>query len=131
MMRTVRANYRFFALTVSIVIAMGLLGVLISGCRHSKDNQYYSHVSDSDADMNAAIQKAKATSGEFVRAFHEHNQGVTDFAVKEPYPTPNGEQEHIWIQVLEEKNGAITGLVANDAEDRNEAKFGQTVTLNL
>ncbi len=81
--------------------------------------------------MNAAIAKAKATSGDFVRAFHEQKPGTKDFCVKKPYSTPAGEEEHMWIAVLEESNGVLKGVVANEAEETREVKMGQKVSLNI
>ncbi len=79
--------------------------------------------------MNAAIEKAKATVGDFVRAFHAQKPGTTDFCVKKPYPTPSGGQEHMWIEVTGEEAGVLHGVVVNEAEDTREVKNGQEVSL--
>src|SRR5258708_29952409 len=94
-------------------LALAAIAVALYGCSHAKDGHYYEHVSDKDAGMNAAIEKAKGTRNEFIRAYHEHKEGTREFAVKKPYSTPAGEQEHMWIQVTEEKDGVLKGIVAN------------------
>jgi len=82
-------------LLLSIFAAMLL--VSITGCSRSKEGNNYQHVSDDDAAMNAAIAKAKATSDDFVKAFHAQKLDMKDFFVKKPYPTPSGEAEHMWM----------------------------------
>src|SRR5208283_2380805 len=102
-------------LLVTIVAAISVL--MVSGCSRSKEGSNYTHVESEDAAMNAAIAKAKATSGDFVRAFHEQKPGTKGFYVKKPYPTPSGEVEHMWIEVSAESNGVLDGVVANEAEE--------------
>jgi uncharacterized protein YegJ (DUF2314 family) len=111
------------------LLALTLL--VIAGCSRSKEGDNYSGVSADDPAMNAAIAKAKATSAEFIRAFHEQKAGTTDFYVKKPYPTPSGSKEHMWISVSAEKDGVLTGTIANEAEETREVKNGQQVTLNI
>ncbi len=81
--------------------------------------------------MNSAIEKAKASSGDFVKAFHAQKPGTREFFVKKPYPTPAGEAEHMWIEVTEENNGILKGIVANEAEETREVKIGEKVSLNI
>lgn len=81
--------------------------------------------------MNAAMAKAKATVGEFVRAFHAHRAGTKDYFVKKPYRTPAGGEEHMWIEVVEEQDGVLKGQIANEAEETREVKNGQTVSVKL
>ena len=110
------------------LLALTLLAV--AGCSRSKEGDYLDAIANDPA-MNAAIARAQATSAEFVRAFHEHKPGTTEFYVKKPYPTPSGSKEHMWIAVSDEKNGVLTGTVANKAEETREVKNGQQVTLNI
>ena len=81
--------------------------------------------------MNAAIEKAKATAGDFVAALHAQKPGANSYFVKKPYRTPNGEHEHMWIEVLEEVNGVLKGRIANEAEETREVKMGQLVSLKI
>lgn len=108
-----------------------LMLIATMSCSRNKEGKNYQDVSDDDPVMNAAIAKAKATTDDFVKAFHAQKAGTTDFSVKKPYPTPNGEQEHMWIAVTEEKDGMLHGIVANEAEATREVTNGQPVTLKL
>ena len=113
---------------VFIVVLM----ILTAGCsRENKEGNNYRHVSDADAAMNAAISKAESTVGDFVKAFHAQKAGTRDFFVKKPYPTPSGELEHMWIEVTDESNGVLNGVVANEAEQTREVKNGQKVTVKI
>jgi len=112
-----------------IVLALGLAG--LAGCSHSSEGGNYVDVKEDDGAMNAAIAKAKATSAEFVTAFHAQKPGTKDFFVKKPYPTPNGSQEHMWIDVNEEHDGVLKGVIANEAEETHAVKMGDAVTLNI
>ena len=112
---------------LTFLMAIGLL----SGCSKNKEGDNYTHVKSEDAAMNAAIAQAKSTVGEFVAAFHSQKAGTKEYFVKKPYPSPSGEQEHMWIEVLSEENGVIKGRVANEAEETHEVKMGQIVSLSL
>jgi uncharacterized protein YegJ (DUF2314 family) len=104
---------------------------VLAGCSRSKEGDNYTHVQSADVAMNAAIDKAKSTVGQFLSAFREQKAGTRDFFVKKPYPTPSGGHEHMWIAVLEEKEGVLRGRVANEAEDTREVKMGQTVSVKV
>jgi uncharacterized protein YegJ (DUF2314 family) len=118
-------------LNLVLIPLLTLTFLTVPGCsRHAKGDRTLD-VSADDPAMNAAIAKAKATSADFVRALHERKPGTTEFFVKKPYPTPGGGSEHMWIEVSDEKDGVLTGTIANDAEETREVKNGQKVTLNL
>jgi len=114
---------------ITILITVALF--VTSGCSRSKEGDNYTDVSADDAAMNEAIAKAKATSDDFVRALHARRPGTTEFFVKKPYPTPSGEWEHMWIEVTNEHDGVLQGVVANEAEDTREVKIGQNVSLKI
>jgi uncharacterized protein YegJ (DUF2314 family) len=116
---------------VFLLVLAALSFVVFSGCSKNQEGGNYTSVSKDDRAMNDAIAKAKATSGEFIKAFHEQKGDASDFYVKKPYPTPTGGQEHMWIEVSSETNGLLTGRVANDAEDTREVKMGQQVNLKI
>lgn len=112
-------------------ILAALLIASITGCSRSKEGDNYQHVPDDDVAMDAAIAKAKATAQDFVKAFHAQKPGTKEFFVKKPYPTPSGEAEHMWIEVTQENNGDLNGIVVNEAEETREVKIGQKVSLNI
>ena len=104
---------------------------MLAGCSRNSEGDNYTQVRSDDAAMNAAIEKAKSTVGEFVTAFHAQKPNSKDFFVKKPYPTPSGEREHMWIEVLEEDKGVLKGRIANEAEETRKVKLGQLVSLKL
>ena len=114
---------------ITILATAAVLVVL--GCSRSKEGSNYTHVASEDAAMNAAIEKAKATVDDFVRAFHTQKPGAKDYFVKKPYRTPAGEMEHMWIEVLDEEQGVLKGRIANEAEETREVKMGQLVSLKI
>ncbi len=114
----------------AILIALSL--VAFTGCsRQDKEAENYTHVDSEDVAMNAAIAKAKATTADFLQAFHAQKPGTTNFSVKKAYPVPGGGQEHMWIDVLSESNGVIEGQIDNDAEETKAVKLGQKVSVNI
>lgn len=116
-------------LFLSVLIAVA--AIFLAGCSPSKEGSNYTHVESDDAAMNAAIEKAKSTITDFVRAFHAQKPGTKDFFVKKPYKTPLGQMEHMWIEVQEERDGVLNGRIANEAEETREVKIGQVVSLKI
>jgi uncharacterized protein YegJ (DUF2314 family) len=114
---------------ITILFAVILFG--FAGCSRSKEGSNFTHVKAEDEAMNAAIEKAKATIGDFVQAFHAQKPGTKEFCVKKPYATPSGGHEHMWIEVTSEQGGVLRGTVANEAEDTREVKIGQEVSLGI
>jgi len=114
---------------IAILITATLLVTL--ACSTSKEGDNYTDVSSDDAAMNEAIAKAKATSADFVRALHASRPDTKDFFVKKPYPTPSGGSEHMWIEVTNEHDGVVQGIVTNEAEETGEVKLGQEVSLKI
>ncbi|ACH38857.1 lipoprotein of unknown function DUF2314 [Citrifermentans bemidjiense Bem] len=118
---------RVLLLVVGIAMFMG------TGCSRSADKEAdnFKQVQTEDQAMSAAITKAKESSADFVRAFHEQQPGTKDFYVKKPYPTPSKNNEHMWIEVAAERNGVISGVIANIAEETSEVKLGDAVTVKV
>jgi uncharacterized protein YegJ (DUF2314 family) len=116
---------------VGIFILMALMVTAFCSCSKQKEEGNFEHVADDDAAMNAAIAKAKATSPDFIAAFHAQKPGTSHYCVKKPYPTPKGGDEHMWIDLLTETNGVLEGTIENDAEETREVKIGQKVKLRI
>jgi uncharacterized protein YegJ (DUF2314 family) len=114
-----------------LILSLAIAVAALAGCSRGKENGNYQDVKEDDPEMNAAIAKAKATVNDFVQAFHAQKSGTQKFCVKKPYPTPDGSEEHMWIDVTDEKAGVLKGVVASEAEDTREVKMGQEVTLNI
>ncbi len=63
-----------------LTIFAAILSASFVGCsRSNKEGSNYQHVSDDDATMNSAIEKAKASSNDFVKAFHAQKPGTREF----------------------------------------------------
>jgi uncharacterized protein YegJ (DUF2314 family) len=129
MMTANKFRHHLMRTLVTVLVSVALFGCV--GCSRNKEGNNYAHVESEDAAMNAAIEKAKATAEDFVRAFHAQKPGTKDYFVKKPYRTPAGEMEHMWIEVMEENKGVLKGRVANEAEETREVKVGQTVSLKI
>ncbi len=82
-------------------------------------------VESDDAEMNAAIQRAKDTLPEFIREFK--NPAGRMFTVKTPLPTPSGDMEHIWVEVDSYANGTFRGKLGNDPENLPGRKLGDPI----
>jgi len=115
----------------TLVIFAAIIMVMASGCSRSAETDNFKSVQAEDQDMNAAIVKAKKSSADFIRAFHEHQTGTKEFYVKKPYVTPSKGHEHMWINVTAEANGVFTGSIANDAEETKEVRMGDVVSVKI
>jgi uncharacterized protein YegJ (DUF2314 family) len=100
-------------------------------CSRNKEGNNYVHVNSEDKALNEAILNAKATSADFLKAFHDQRPGTKDFYVKKPYDTPSGSLEHMWIEVTEEARGVLRGIIANEAEETRVVKRGEKVSLEI
>ena len=112
-----------------LIIPTTIVLLVLVGCSRNKEGDNYTHVAAEDPAMNAAIEKAKATIDDFVRAFQAQKAGAKDYYVKKPFSTPAGEMEHMWIEVTKVEDGVLKGHVANEAEETREVKMGQAVSL--
>jgi uncharacterized protein YegJ (DUF2314 family) len=73
--------------------------------------------------MNAAIEKARATVGEFWHQFEKPDPGVSDFALKVKIKDPNG-VEHFWLISIERGKRRHFGEVNNDPNTVKMVKLG-------
>ncbi len=78
--------------------------------------------------MNKAVETARQTVGTFISALKSPQAGQTDFAVKKPFPTGNG-NEHIWLSELSFDGKNFRGRVNNDPVDAKNVKMGDMVTV--
>ncbi len=116
-------------LVLGLLVVCGFIG--LTACSKHKEGDNFVSVSDNDKAMNDAIAKAKATSADFVTAFHAQKPGTKDFFIKKPYKTPTSGLEHMWIEVTDEKDGNFSGVIANEAEETHEVKMGQNVMVKI
>ena len=87
-------------------------------------------VPSADAEMNAAIAKARATLPTFWSSFAKPGNGEERFSLKVRFRAdrPGGAQdEHIWVDAIEPlASGRLAGRLANDPRDI-KGKFGDRV----
>ncbi len=83
-------------------------------------------VADDDAEMKAAIQKARAGLPEFWEIFENPKKGETDFCLKVKIIDKNG-TEHFWVTSIKRREDKIYGKIGNDPRVVRSVKFGQEV----
>ena len=118
-----------FKFVTAILLALIADGSLTSCSRHhSKDDQTI-RVSSSDAEMNAAIAKARASLPDFWQVYEKREQGESGFSLKVKI-TDNKKIEHFWVVDVERKNGKISGSINNDPDIVQNVKLGDKITVN-
>ena len=88
-------------------------------------------VASDDAEMNAAITRARSSVSRFTAAFASKDPGLSFFSVKKPYAQRSGGKEHIWIDVTEIAGDTIRGTIADDPLDIAGMRFGDAVELTV
>ncbi len=78
------------------------------------------------AEMDAAIAKARATVDTFIAEFEQGNG--QNFSVKAPI-TDGEETEHFWLGQLKYDNGTFTGTIDNVPGVVGNVKLGQSWTI--
>jgi uncharacterized protein YegJ (DUF2314 family) len=107
-----------------------LVLLLVVGCgRGKKPVDTVVMFNDNDADMNAAIQKAKDTVlDEFVPALQNVKPEQTGHAIK--YPVSDGKQgEHMWLRPVSFDGKNFSGRIANIPQLVKNVRMGQKVTV--
>lgn len=104
----------------------------VGGCNDSPETMYDEETGvydlpNDDAEMDAAIAQAQASLDEFIGHLQSPKQGMEYFAVKKPYQTRGGTQEHIWVEVSEFRGGAFHGTIANEPRDIEGIALGSPV----
>lgn len=84
-----------------------------------------------DPEVNAAVEKARATVDRFVRAFNNPCALCHAFSVKKAYDTRSGSREHIWIEVTSIEGDTYHGTIANDPVDIPDLALGDEVSGSL
>ncbi len=82
-----------------------------------------------DAEMNRAKEQARKTHQELVEALQAKDPDHSGYAVKKPFPTPEGGEEHIWISDVTWDGRAFSGTIGNEPVDTKAVKFGDPVSV--
>lgn len=85
---------------------------------------------DTDAEMNEAIEAARASLSQFEDAMRSDNPQYDLFALKVMFPDQIGGSEHIWITDLILEDGQYRGLVGNEPQYTILVEAGQEVTVD-
>jgi uncharacterized protein YegJ (DUF2314 family) len=97
------------------------------GCTSRPVVDRVEQVSSDDARMNAAIAKARATAGTFVRALRAPKASQSGFSIK--IRVAEGEaREHFWLSNVRYDGSVFSGEIDNEPETVNTVKMGQAVS---
>ncbi|WP_254510986.1 YegJ family protein [Anatilimnocola floriformis] len=111
-----------------VVLALLVTLLALVGCGGALDRDRTVNVQGDDAEMNAAIEKARETLPNFWEAFEKRDRGVGDFAIKVRITDANG-VEHFWANNVERKDGKIFGVINNDPNTVKSVKMGDRIEI--
>ena len=102
---------------VAVVAAFAGLGAPTAGAK-AEDRSPVIDVNNGNAEMNAAIAKARATLPTFWASFEAPKPSETGHSLKVRFPTHRNNGEHIWIaDVKKTADGRYAGRFANEPRD--------------
>lgn len=110
-----------------LALLLGTAGVV--GCSkttHANSDDPVTSIPHDDAEMNAAIAKARETLPKFWAAFDHPEPGQDMFSLKVKI-TDGKEVEHFWTEKVEKKDGKIFATIGNDAELVHNVKMGDRI----
>lgn len=114
-------------LTKIFVLVMLVMSMGFAGCSKSEKDPLIM-VDDNDAEMNAAIAKARETLPKFWTAFDHPAAGQEHFNLKVKI-ADGKEGEFFWMENVEKKDGKIFGTIGNEAELVHNVKMGQRIEI--
>ena len=109
-----------------LLIAVAVAGSLV-GSSVAEDGVVT--VSGADAEMNAAIERARATLPEFWAHLASPGVGETDFNLKLAF-SDGEDTEHFWCDNIYGNSLKATCAIANDAVYVHTVKFGDRVDVD-
>jgi uncharacterized protein YegJ (DUF2314 family) len=129
-MRTLTRQALMTALLFGGVVLTGRADTPMSSELQNKsgDPEVY-RVENQHAAMRKAVDQARKTVGEFIKAVQHPAAGQTDFEVKKPFVQGN-RVEHIWLSDVEFVGGRFKGKVDNESMKIHGLKMGQVVSVN-
>lgn len=86
-------------------------------------------VENEHAAMRKAVEEARKSVSQFVKALQHRAAGQTDFEVKKPF-VEGKEVEHIWLSDVEFVGGRLKGKVDNAPVKIHGVKMGQVVSVD-
>jgi uncharacterized protein YegJ (DUF2314 family) len=119
-------SYRYQFL--SPLFAVLLVGPLSSCSRQSHEDRIVNVEAD-DAEMEAAIARAREKLPHFWQVFAHSDKGEGDFSLKVRIKDSHG-TEHFWVTQIERKeDGEIFGVINNDPEIVKSVKLNDRVAV--
>lgn len=102
----------------------------LAGCSESGSTDPFVPIefSSEDAEMNAAIAKARKTLPSFWKAFETRAAGESGHALKVRVADQHG-TEHLWLTNIERSGGETTGLVDNEPTVVKAVKRGDRIVI--
>jgi len=86
------------------------------------------NVEENDAEMVAAIAKARDTLPHFWQVYEKPARGETNFALKVKITDKQG-TEHFWATDIERRDGKIRGTINNDPNIVKSVKLGDRMEI--
>lgn len=103
-----------------------LLVFVLAISSHAKDKTI--DVRDNDQEMNAAIEKARATLSTFWQKYENPKPNEKNFALKVAIKQgPN--IEHFWLVNIERNNQKVYGIISNDPNYVTRVRKGQRIEI--
>lgn len=120
---------RILYLTVIVLFSCGDQKGYVSKKENNGDEVYSVH--SDDKDMNRAMQKARETYSEFLKALKDStNAKNKDFSVKLKFAYGDGEAEHMWLNDLDLMGDNLLGVLNNDPVSISRVRSGDTLLIN-
>ncbi len=108
-----------------LTFACALTALLLSGCKDKAKEQRKAdlralmHGLTDDADIRAAMEKARATSGQFLAALQKPAPNQKQFMVRRAFPAKDARQQILWVVDL-----TFDGTLLHGRVDDNTAQPG-------
>ena len=115
---------------LAAITGVSVFGILTIGPTHevvAQDRSPIVTVQTADPEMNAAIERGRATLPTFWASYASPKPSETGHALKVRFSTRKG-GEHIWVgEVKKQPDGTYSGLFANEPRDLPGKRAGDLV----
>lgn len=115
----------FYIIWIAVLAIIPLIMVFRSGPKRSDG---LVTIERDDAEMTAAIAKARASLPLFWEVFQRRERGESGFALKVRITDAYG-TEHFWANDIVRTNGQTMGTISNDANIVKKVKFGDRIEI--
>ncbi|KYG97783.1 DUF2314 domain-containing protein [Bradyrhizobium sp. DOA1] len=117
-------------IALAAITGVCVIGILTIGPTHqvvAQDRSPIVTVPTADAEMNAAIERGRATLSTFWSSYGTPKPSEAGHALKVRFSTRKG-GEHIWVgDVKKQPDGTFSGLLANEPRDLPGKRAGDKV----